>query len=48
MGVFDDKAGADESTRVAREWLTENANTFFAGDPTVVEGVIGVAVEAAV
>jgi hypothetical protein len=43
VGVFADKAGADESTRVAREWLTENAYTFFAGDPTVAEGVIGAA-----
>src|SRR5215213_9561253 len=42
VGVFDDKAGADESTRIAREWLTENSYTFFAGDPIVVEGVIGV------
>jgi hypothetical protein len=48
VGVFDDKTGADESTRVAREWLTENSYTFFAGDPTVFEGVIGVAAEAAV
>jgi hypothetical protein len=48
VGVFDDKAGADESTRVAREWLTENSYTFFAGDPTVAEGVIGAAEEAAV
>jgi hypothetical protein len=47
VGVFDDKAGADESTRVARDWLTANAYTFFAGDPTVAEGVIGVAAEAA-
>jgi hypothetical protein len=47
VGVFDDRAGADESTRVAREWLTENSYTFFAGDPTVAEGVIGVAGEAA-
>jgi hypothetical protein len=43
VGVFADKAGADESTRVAREWLTENAYTFFAGDPTMAEGVIGAA-----
>ncbi len=48
VGVFDDRAGADESTRVAREWLTENSYTFFAGDPTVAEGVIGVAGVAAV
>ena len=48
VGVFDDKAGADESTRVAREWLTENSYSFFEGDPTVAEGVIGAAAEAAV
>jgi hypothetical protein len=48
VGVFADKAGADESTRVAREWLTEHSYTFFAGDPTVAEGVIGAAAEAAV
>jgi hypothetical protein len=47
VGVFDDKAGADESTRVAREWLTENSYTFFAGDPIVAEGVIGAAAEPA-
>lgn len=44
--IFDDKAGADESTRVAREWLTENSYDFFMGDPVVAEGVIGVAAEA--
>jgi hypothetical protein len=47
VGMFADKAGADESTRVAREWLTENAYTFFAGDPTVAEGAIGAAAKAA-
>ena len=47
LGVFADKTGADESTRVAREWLTENSYTFFAGDPTVAEGVIGAAAGAA-
>ncbi len=48
VGVYDDKAGADESTRVAGEWLTENSYTFFEGDPTVAEGIIGAAGEAAV
>jgi hypothetical protein len=47
VGVFDDKAGADESTRVAGEWLRENSYSFFEGDPTVAEGVIGAAAEAA-
>jgi hypothetical protein len=47
VGIFDDETGAHESTRIAGEWLTENAYTFFAGEPTVAEGVIGVAAEAA-
>lgn len=47
VGIFGDKAGADESTQVAGEWLTENSYTFFEGDPTVAEGVIGAAAEAA-
>ncbi len=46
VGVFHDKAGADESTRVAREWLTEHSYTFFDGDPTVAEGIVGAAAEA--
>jgi hypothetical protein len=46
VGVFADKTGANESTRIAGEWLTENDYSFFAGDPTVAEGVIGAAAEA--
>jgi hypothetical protein len=38
-----DKAGTDESTRVAGEWLVENGHEFFEGDPVVVEGPIGIA-----
>jgi hypothetical protein len=43
VGIFDDETGAHESTRIAGEWLTENAYTFFEGEPIVAEGVIGVA-----
>jgi hypothetical protein len=43
VGIFDDKTGSDESTRVAGEWLTENSYDFFEGDPIVAEGVIGAA-----
>jgi hypothetical protein len=43
VGVFADKTGADESSRVAREWLSENGYDFFAGDPTVAEGLVGAA-----
>lgn len=44
--IFDDKAGADESTRVAGQWLADNGYEFFTGEPIVAEGVIGVAAEA--
>ncbi|MFN8592100.1 MAG: hypothetical protein U0031_11635 [Thermomicrobiales bacterium] len=45
VGVYGDKTEADESTRIAGEWLTDNAYTFFSGDPQVAAGVIGVAAE---
>ncbi|MFT4037154.1 MAG: hypothetical protein QM692_03160 [Thermomicrobiales bacterium] len=43
VGVFEDKAGTDASTKAAGEWLTANAYDFFAGDPIVAEGRIGAA-----
>ena len=45
--VFEDEAGVAESSRVAGEWLTSNNYTFFTGDPTVAEGVIGAAAQPA-
>jgi len=45
--VFEDEAGIAESTRMAGEWLTSNNYTFFTSDPTVAEGVIGAATDAA-
>ena len=45
IGVFADKTGADESTRVAGEWLRDNGYEFFEGDPVVSEGEIDVAAE---
>ena len=47
IGVFADKAGADESNRIAREWLTTNGYDWFEGDPTVYEGTIDYDVMAA-
>lgn len=44
--VFDDEAGIAESSRVAGEWLTSHNYTFFTGDPTLEEGVIGAAADA--
>jgi hypothetical protein len=38
--VCQDKAGADESVRVAREWIAKNAGTTGAGAPQVSEGSV--------
>lgn len=43
VGVFADKAGADESTRLAGEWLAENNHDFFEGEAVVAEGTIAIA-----
>ena len=46
LGVFEDKAGADESTARAREWGTQGAIELTPGDPVVFEGEIKFAVMA--
>ena len=38
--VCQDKAGTDESLRVAREWIEKNAANTGAGAPTVLEGSV--------
>ncbi len=38
--VCADKAGTDESLRVARDWIKENASTVNASPPTVTEGAV--------
>jgi hypothetical protein len=38
VSVYQDKAGTDESMRVAREWIQKNAANTGAGAPTIVEG----------
>ena len=40
VSVFQDKAGADESVRVARDWIAKNASTTGAAAPTVAEGTV--------
>ena len=46
LGVFEDKAGADESTARAAEWGTQGAIELTPGDPVVLEGEIVLAVMA--
>jgi hypothetical protein len=38
--VCQDKAGTDESSRIAREWIGKNAGDLGVGPPTVVEGSV--------
>lgn len=38
--VCQDKAGCDESTRAAREWIAKNAGDTGAGAPTVSAGTV--------
>ena len=40
VSVFQDKAGADESVRVARDWISKNASAAGAPAPTVSEGAV--------
>jgi hypothetical protein len=39
--VCQDKAGTDESLRVARDWIAANASDTGVGAPTVAEGPVG-------
>jgi hypothetical protein len=40
LSVFDDKAGADESVRVAHQWVQENAASLIPNPPQVTEGLV--------
>lgn len=40
VSVFQDKAGADESVRAARDWVAKNAGDIGAPAPTVSEGTV--------
>jgi hypothetical protein len=40
LSVFDDKAGADESVRLAHEWVLENAAELIPNAPQVTEGLV--------
>jgi hypothetical protein len=38
--ICEDKAGTEESMRVAREWIAKNAANLSVAPPTVVEGTV--------
>jgi hypothetical protein len=40
VSVYQDKAGAEESVRVARDWITKNAGNTGVAAPTISEGTI--------
>jgi hypothetical protein len=40
VSVFQDKAGTDESIRVAREWITKNAGSTGAAGPAISQGTV--------
>jgi hypothetical protein len=40
LSVFDDKDGADESVRLAHQWVQENAAELIPNPPQVTEGFV--------
>jgi hypothetical protein len=40
VSVYEDKAGTDESIRVARDWIAKNASNTGVAAPTVSEGTV--------
>jgi hypothetical protein len=40
LSVFDDKAGADESVKLAHDWVQENAAALIPNPPRVTEGSV--------
>ena len=40
VSVFQDKAGTDESIRIARDWISKNAGNIGVAAPTITEGIV--------
>jgi hypothetical protein len=40
VSVYQDKAGTDESIRVARDWIAKNASNLGAARPTASQGAV--------
>ena len=40
LSVYEDKAGADKSVELAREWVRENAAELIPNPPQVTEGLV--------
>ena len=47
VSVFEDRAGAEESTRMAADWAGRNMASFLPNPPEVVQGEVGAHEEAA-
>lgn len=42
VSVFDDEAAADESSRVAASWLSENLPDLHVGTPEILDGTVAI------
>ena len=40
VSIYQDKTGAEESSRIAREWIANKARNIGAAAPTVSEGAV--------
>ena len=40
VSVYQDKAGTDESIRLARDWIAKNASTIGVAAPSIAEGTV--------
>ncbi len=41
VSIFEHRAGAEESNRMAADWVRENLSSMFAGSPEIIEGEVG-------
>jgi hypothetical protein len=44
IGVFEDRAGAEESTRAAGKWVGENIADWTPNPPTIIQGEVAISI----